>query len=77
MVKQDRFILVTSAAHIPRSMTLLKKLGTHPIPAPTDYQVKESEGTPSNRFYPTADGLMKGQRAFYEYLALIWTKIKK
>ena len=77
MVKQERFILVTSAAHMPRSMTLFKKLGTHPIPAPTDYQVKEGEGTPPKRFYPTADGLMKAQRAFYEYSALVWTKMKE
>ncbi len=77
MIKQERFILVTSAAHMPRAMALFKKLGLYPIPAPTDYQVKEGQGTPPKRFYPTADGLLKSQRAFYEYSALIWTKIKE
>jgi uncharacterized SAM-binding protein YcdF (DUF218 family) len=76
MVKQERFILVTSASHMPRSMTLFKKLGMHPIPAPTEYQVKEGEGTVPKRFYPTADGLMKAERAFYEYLGLVWTKMR-
>ncbi len=68
MVKQEPFILVTSASHMPRSMTLFKKLGMRPIPAPTEYQVKEGRGTAPKRFYPTADGLMKAERAFYEYL---------
>ncbi len=77
MIKQERFILVTSAAHMLRAMALFKKLGLYPIPAPTDYQVKEGHGTPPKRFYPTADGLMKSQRAFYEYSALAWTKIKE
>jgi uncharacterized SAM-binding protein YcdF (DUF218 family) len=76
MIKQERFILVTSAAHMPRAMVLFRKLGLHPIPAPTDYQVKEGRGMPPKRFYPTADGLMKSQRAFYEYSALAWTRIK-
>ncbi len=75
MVKQEPFILVTSASHMPRSMMLFVRLGMHPIPAPTEYKVKEGRGTVPNRFYPTADGLMKAERAFYEYLALAWTKM--
>jgi len=77
LIKEDRFILVTSAAHMPRSMALFKKVGLHPVPAPTDYQVKEGQGTHPRRFYPTADGLIKSQRAFYEYSALFWTKVKE
>jgi len=77
LIGEDPFILVTSAAHMPRSMALFKKRGLHPIPAPTDYQVKEGHGTHPRRFYPTADGLIKSQRAFYEYSALFWTKIKE
>jgi uncharacterized SAM-binding protein YcdF (DUF218 family) len=62
---------------MPRAMALFKKQGLYPIPAPTDYQVKEGQEIPPKRFYPTADGLMKSQRAFYEYSALAWTKIKE
>ncbi len=76
MVKQELFILVTSASHMPRSITLFKRLGMHPIPAPTEYQVKEGSGTAPKRFYPTADGLMKAERAFYEYIGLVWTKMR-
>jgi uncharacterized SAM-binding protein YcdF (DUF218 family) len=77
MIKQERMILVTSAAHMPRSMALFKKLGVHPIPAPTDYLVKKRQGAPPKRFYPAADGLLKTQRAFYEYSALVWTRIRE
>ncbi len=76
MVKQEPFILVTSASDMPRSMILFKRLGMRPIPAPTEYKVKEGRETVPKRFYPTADGLMKAERAFYEYLALAWTKMK-
>ena len=76
MLKQERFILVTSASHMPRSMTLFKELGMHPIPAPTEHQVKARRGIVPKRFYPTADGLMKAERAFYEYLGLVWTKMR-
>jgi len=69
-------LLVTSASHMPRSMILFKKLGMHPIPAPTEYQVKGRRGTSPKRFYPTADGLMKAERAFYEYIGLVWTKMR-
>jgi len=76
LLKQEPFILVTSASHMPRSMILFKRLGMHPIPAPTEYQVKKRWGISPKRFYPAADGLMKAERAFYEYIGLTWTKMK-
>jgi uncharacterized SAM-binding protein YcdF (DUF218 family) len=47
-----------------------------PIPAPTEYQVKKKWGISPKRFYPTADGLVKAERAFYEYIGLTWTKLQ-
>ncbi len=44
IVGKDRFILVTSASHMPRAMALFRKHGMEPIAAPTDYMVKEREG---------------------------------
>lgn len=43
IVGNDRFILVTSASHMPRSMALFKNLEMQPIPAPTDHWVKERQ----------------------------------
>ena len=41
MIGDDKFILVTSAVHMPRSVAMFERLGMHPIPAPTDYLVIE------------------------------------
>ncbi len=76
-VREDLFILVTSASHMPRAMALFRRQGLHPVPAPTDYQIKNSQEIRPTRFYPTANGLMKSQRAFYEYSVLFWTKVKE
>ena len=75
IVGKDRFILVTSASHLPRAMAIFRKQGMAPIPAPTDYMVKEREGglTPGV-FFPGAGALGKAGRAIHEYLGLLWGK---
>ena len=76
IVGQEQFILVTSASHMPRSIALFKRLGMHPIPAPTDHLVKECQKISPGMFYPSANGLCKAERAFYEYLGLAWAKLR-
>jgi uncharacterized SAM-binding protein YcdF (DUF218 family) len=76
IVGKEQFILVTSASHMPRSIALFNKLGMHPIPAPTDHLVKESQGMSPSEFYPRAENLYKAERAFYEYLGLAWAKLR-
>jgi uncharacterized SAM-binding protein YcdF (DUF218 family) len=76
IVGNDRFVLVTSASHMPRSMALFKKLGMQPIPAPTDYWVKERQGISPAMFFPSSNGLRKAERAFYEYLGLAWANLR-
>lgn len=76
IVGNDRFILVTSASHMLRSMTLFQKLGMKPIPAPTDHLVKERQGMGPGMFFPSAGGLSKAERAFREYLGLAWAKLR-
>ncbi len=78
MIGNNLFVLVTSASHMPRSMALFKKLGMQPIPAPTDYGVKEGRGhgiIPSG-FFPGAEVLQKSETAVYEYLGLAWAKLR-
>lgn len=76
IVEGERFILVTSAYHIPRSIALFKKHGMNPIPGPTDYLTKERQGGISpGMFSPCADELRKVERAVHEYLGLAWAKI--
>jgi uncharacterized SAM-binding protein YcdF (DUF218 family) len=68
---QDLFYLVTSAGHMPRSMAMFKKVGTHPIAAPTDFLAVWEPLTVTD-FFPRASALMNTERAFYEYLGLLW-----
>ncbi len=76
IVGKDRFVLVTSASHMPRSMALFKKCGMHPIPAPTDYFVKKRQRVSPAMFFPSASDLYKTERAFHEYLGIAWAKLR-
>lgn len=77
IVGKDRFILVTSASHMPRAMGLFRKHGMDPIPAPTDYMVKEREGgLRPGVFFPSAGSLEKTGQAIHEYLGMVWAKIR-
>ena len=77
IVKDDPFILVTSASHMPRSMALFRKLGMEPVPAPAAYSVKEGEGgLHPGMFFPGAGNLASAERAIHEYLGLAWAWIR-
>ena len=76
IVGNDKFILVTSASHMPRSMGMFKKLGIQPIPAPTGYIMKEKQGISPGDFFPSSDELRKAEGVIYEYLGLIWAKLR-
>jgi len=76
IVGGDRFVLVTSASHMPRSVPLFEKLGMRPIPAPTDYHVIERQGTNPSVFFPSTGNLRKAEKAFHEYLGSAWAKIR-
>lgn len=72
---RDRFILVTSAAHMPRAMALFKKRGLTPIAAPTDYLIEDWPLNP-RRFLPDVKNLVLADVAAYEYLGLAWAWLR-
>jgi uncharacterized SAM-binding protein YcdF (DUF218 family) len=78
IVAKDPFILVTSAAHMPRSMGLFKRRGMNPIAAPTDFKIKErtQKGISPGDFYPSLEEMDKAQTAIYEYLGMSWAKLR-
>jgi uncharacterized SAM-binding protein YcdF (DUF218 family) len=78
IVGNDPFVLVTSASHLPRSMALFRKLGMQPIPAPTDYGVREKQeaGINPGMVFPNAGELGNAETAVYEYLGLAWAKLR-
>lgn len=67
-----KLVLVTSAAHMPRAMTLFQQFGLTPIPAPTEHMTKPVQ---SKWLFPSAATLEKTQRWLHEQLGLLWTKL--
>lgn len=75
IVGDEKFVLVTSAFHLPRSMGLFRRAGMNPLAAPTDYL--SSPGTMTIRdFVPSAQVLRKSEIAFHEIIGLAWAKIR-
>lgn len=68
------FVLVTSAGHMPRAMGTFRKLGMNPIPAPTDY--KSIKNYRAIAYVPSPLHLECSDLAVYEYLGIIWYKLK-
>jgi uncharacterized SAM-binding protein YcdF (DUF218 family) len=76
MIGREKFILVTAAAHMPRSMALFKKRGMQPIPAPTEFLVRESPRPDPGGFFPYASSLSGVETALHEYLGLAWAWLR-
>ena len=76
IVNTEQFLLVTSAAHMPRSLALFRKQGASPIPAPTDYRYKKGQGFHLGLLFPSSDNIVTARRAMHEYLGLVWAKIR-
>ena len=76
IIGTDRFILVTSASHMPRSMALFRNLGMNPIPAPTRSIESRILYRGPNPFFPAAINIEKVEMAFHEYLGMIWAKLR-
>ena len=75
-------LLVTSAAHMPRSLRIFRKLGMTVIPAPTDFLTTQvvSEQEQGTRLLldvlPTAEHLLESTRCLKEYIGtfVYWLK---
>jgi uncharacterized SAM-binding protein YcdF (DUF218 family) len=76
LIGNDPFVLVSSASHMPRAVSLFEAMGTQPIPAPVGHRVLDSAGRTPDLFFPSADALKKSQRAIYEYLGIAWAKLR-
>jgi uncharacterized SAM-binding protein YcdF (DUF218 family) len=76
IVGKDKFILVTSAFHMPRSMALFQKQGMHPIPAPSGHRVKNRNEVDPFMFFPDSGRIGKMESAVHEYLGMLWAKLR-
>lgn len=77
MIGVERFVLVTSAIHMPRSMALFKKLGMNPVPASTRSLEEKLYSRTPNPFFPSSVNLQKAEMAFHEYLGIVWAKLRQ
>jgi uncharacterized SAM-binding protein YcdF (DUF218 family) len=76
IVGNDLHVLVTSASHMPRALALFNKIGMSPIPAPTDYWVRQKQKISPAIFFPRTKELQKVEVALHEYFGIIWAKIR-
>jgi uncharacterized SAM-binding protein YcdF (DUF218 family) len=68
------FLLVTSAAHMRRSLELFRAQGLTPTPAPADFlAVADSDAGP---VWPTSSGLVLAERALHEFWGMIWLRLR-
>jgi uncharacterized SAM-binding protein YcdF (DUF218 family) len=75
---EERFVLITSATHLPRAMAMFKQAGMNPIPAPTDYLVRDEASGMSVvlGLIPHAGAGLMAERALHEYLGLFWARLR-
>jgi len=64
-----RYLLVTSAVHMPRSMLAFAARAPTPIPAPGDFSVAELQLTPLD-FFPSAEAARSIAASLHEYLGI-------
>ncbi|MBC7189792.1 YdcF family protein [Candidatus Aerophobetes bacterium] len=75
IVKDKPFFLVTSAYHMERAIREFEKVGTKPIPAPTDFKIKEEKYNFLD-LLPDAQNLRNCGLALHEYLGILWYSLK-
>lgn len=75
LIGHDRFILVTSASHMPRAMAMFRRQGMQPVAAPTDYLIMKSQGFHPGSLFPGALGFQFAEVAVHEYLGLLWARV--
>ena len=69
-----RILLVTDAAHMPRAARQFRRAGFDVIEAPTMFMRAGSEGLLD--FLPSAEGLRRARGALYEWLGLLWYRVR-
>ena len=69
------FVLVTSAAHLPRAMAMCQRAGLHAYPAPADFML--DEWTWSDLVTWDARALNASTRSLHEWVGLLWAWLRR
>lgn len=75
LVRDDAFILVTSAVHMPRALRIFADQGMHPIPAPTGHRMSQSPSPGWSGIVPSTKGLADSRVVLHELLGMVWVQI--
>ena len=74
-VKGERCIVVTSAAHMRRSLALFRKAGVDALPAPTQFLSQRNASLSLGDFFPDSSHLHAADVVVHEYLGLGWARL--
>lgn len=69
-----KFVLVTSAIHMPRAMKIFTDMGMQPIPAPTNFISRTEPGANPYHWWPSSMKSMYTEIAMYEYVSTWYYK---
>ncbi len=75
LVGRNPILVVTSASHMRRAMTLLRQEGVNSLAAPTAQHVFPMARIGLRRFLPSVDALRKTQMALHEYAGLLANRL--
>jgi uncharacterized SAM-binding protein YcdF (DUF218 family) len=76
LVNGERCIVVTSAAHMRRSLALFRKAGVDALPAPTHFLSQRNASLSLGDFFPGAGRIQGADVAVHEYLGLAWGRLR-
>lgn len=77
MLGKQRFILVTSASHMPRSMALFTARAMQPIPAPVCHYIHADERITPWDFFPLLPRIHNCEIVIHETLGLLSAELKE
>ena len=76
IIGKEPFLLVTSANHLPRAITMFTRRGMQPFPAPANQLVITSGINPWEKYIPSSNYFGHSERAWYELIGTIWWHLK-
>ena len=77
LIQDKSAVLVTSATHMERAMSLFDKYDSSPTPSPANYIAQSRSGDiPTHYYIPSAYYLNKSKASWHEYLGILQNKIK-
>ena len=75
LVKGERCIVVTSAAHMRRSLALFRKAGVDAVPAATHFLSQHNASLSLGDFFPQTGHIHGAEVAAHEYVGLVWGRL--